>query len=108
MAWNCCAWATSAAKCSRRPVPGDAAAGVTCVGAAGHVRARSVEVRRSQLSGPDVGGRPPLGQSLYLNATSLGLGPCGIEAFLDDQLKGRLGVVTWFPQLRVIMRDRGA
>ena len=33
-----------------------------------------------------------LGQNLYLEATALGLGPCGIGAFFDDQLNGLLGV----------------
>ncbi|MDP2949223.1 MAG: SagB/ThcOx family dehydrogenase, partial [Chloroflexota bacterium] len=27
-----------------------------------------------------------LGENLYLAATSLGLGPCGIGAFLDDEV----------------------
>ena len=27
-----------------------------------------------------------LGENLYLTATSLGLGPCGIGAFLDDEI----------------------
>lgn len=33
-----------------------------------------------------------LGQNVYLTATALGLGPCGIGAFLDDDLNRLLGV----------------
>jgi SagB-type dehydrogenase family enzyme len=33
-----------------------------------------------------------LGQNVYLAATALGLGPCGIGAFFDDQLDRLLGV----------------
>ncbi len=33
-----------------------------------------------------------LGENLYLAATSLGLGPCGIGAFLDDEVNRLVGV----------------
>ena len=33
-----------------------------------------------------------LGPNVYLAATALGLGPCGIGAFVDDQLNRLLGV----------------
>lgn len=33
-----------------------------------------------------------VGQNVYLSATALGLGPCGIGAFYDDDLNGLLGV----------------
>jgi nitroreductase len=33
-----------------------------------------------------------LGQNVYLEATAIGLAPCGIGAFFDDQLDRLLGV----------------
>ena len=33
-----------------------------------------------------------IGQNLYLAATSMGLGPCGIGAFMDDPINAMLGV----------------
>lgn len=33
-----------------------------------------------------------LGENLYLSATSMGLGPCGIGAFLDDEVNQMVGI----------------